>query len=109
MRAVSVGVQERNRNDVGIERTNAGHNLSDGGVGERKMEPLGDQSFARTHCVIARNERWRVVARQIVERGAILSREVEDIGEAVGGNERDAGAGALEEHVRGHGGAVNEA
>ena len=52
-------------------------------------------------AALARDERRRLVRLEVVELPADLARHLEDVAEALGGQQRDDGAGPLEQRVRG--------
>ena len=71
--------------------------------GTVRSHPLVDADH-----VFARNERRRMIARQIVQRCTVLAPEPEQVFESSRGNQHDTRASTLEQRIGGHGGAVHE-
>ncbi len=67
---------------------------------------VGVQPLVRLQPQLVRHQGRRPPRRQIVEAGARLAADDEEITEAVGGDERGLGALTLDDGVGGHGGAV---
>jgi hypothetical protein len=74
----------------------------------------GDQDLAVVvhalrdfQAAVGRNQRWRPVGEEVVDVGAHLAPDGEDIPEAAGGDQCGAGSFALQKGVGRHGGAVD--
>ena len=101
-------MQQRHDHDVGREFADALHHLGHCPRIERQPHSLRLDALAHADGEFARHEWQRVMSREVVERRTILSREMEQVGEPIRRDQRDACAGALEQHVGGDGGAVHE-
>ena len=105
---VAVGVQQddghrlrlRRRDRVGDRRRALGAELA--------QHAVRAHALRRRDAAVRRHERRRVRRAQPVEVGARLAAELDDVGEALGRDERGPRAGALEQRVGRHGHAVRE-
>ena len=68
-----------------------------------RPHPLADGEAA-----VARHERLGAALGEVVERGQVLARELDQVAETLGGDERGARAAALEQRVGGDRHAVRE-
>jgi hypothetical protein len=107
---VAVGVQEADRDRLGARRGDGLGHVVGGGGGELAEDlparpgPLGDAD-----APFGRRERRGVRRAQAVELGPGLAPELDEVREALRGQERARRPDALQEGVRGHGHAVGEA
>ncbi len=92
----------------GLPRADGGHNPSDFGIGEGDDGAIGSHPFDRPDHVRALHERRGVIASEIVQRRPVLTPQPEQVLEARGRDERDAGAPAFEQGVRRDGRAVHQ-
>ena len=67
---------------------------------ERHDDAVGPHPLAHGEPQLARDERRRAVRRQVVERGPVLAADLDHVAEALGRDERGAGAAPLEQRVR---------
>ena len=106
VRRVRVGVQQDDGDRLGLERRDrVGEPLR---VLERAQHAVGAHALGRGHAPLGRDERRRPRGAQAVEVGARLAAELDDVGEALGGDEHGARAAALEQRVGRDGHAVRE-
>ena len=68
---------------------------------QRDQWPVGAHPLDDAEAQLVRHERGRPGRAQPVELGAVLAAERDQVGEALGGDERGTGAGALEQSVGG--------
>ena len=108
VRAIVIGVQQRNCNDVRRQRADTRNNVRDCPVRECHVHTLGHDPLPRANRVVARDEWRRMMLRQIVQRCAVLTCEVQHVGEALRRDQSNSGAGPLEQHVRRYGRAMHE-
>ncbi len=109
MRGVAIGVEQRNGDHLRRERARTGHDVGDGVGLERLLDAVRSHPLANRNRELVRHEGVRMLAAEVVECGARLPAQGEQIAGARGGAEHDARARSLEERVRGHGGPVDEA
>ena len=111
--ALVLRVREREQQADGDRLGAVGPHRLDGprqrGRVERRDHPLGAAALGDLVAALGGDQRGRVVSVQAVERGARLAPQLEDVAEALGGHERRAGSGPLEEGVGSHGHPVAEA
>ncbi len=102
--------QQRNRDGFGggRQRAHRGDNASDFAPRQRQHRTLRTHALAHTDHVATRNERWRMITRQIVEGRTILASQPQQILKAGGRQESDPGTPPFEERVRRDGRAVHE-
>src|SRR5881296_2439647 len=105
---VAEGEEQRDRDRLGREAAHRRDDAAHFVVAERLQHPSRSHSLGDGHHVAAGHERRRVVAREIVQRGAVLTPQPQQVLEAAGRHEHDAGAGALEQGVGRDRRAVNE-
>ena len=70
--------------------------------------PVGPHSLARAKTALWRDQRFRLGRAQPVERRAVLAPHVKQVSEALGRDQRGAGAALLEKGVGAHRHAVSE-
>ena len=103
--ALVLGVQEReqqahrDRLDVGLAQRL--DRLADAVVVERLDLAVRAHPLAHGEAQVARHERLRPALGEVVERRAVLARELDQVAEALRGDERGARAAALEQRVGG--------
>ena len=106
MRGVGVGVEQADRDRLGREPPHARRHPPRLGVAEpHPRAPAGVEPLARSEPQAVRHQRLDPPRRERVEVGAVLAADLDQVLEARGGDERDPGPAALEQGVRGHGGA----
>ena len=107
-----LGVQEReqqaDRDGVDLGLAQRVDRLLHAGVVERLDLALRAHPLAHGEAQVARDERLRPPLGQVVERGAVLAGELDQVAEAGGRDERGARAAALEQRVGGDRHAVRE-
>ena len=69
---------------------------------------VGGDAFGEFEAEVTGDEAGGAAGKEVVETGAVLAADLEDIPEAGGGDDRGFGAFAFEQRVGGHGGAVEE-
>ena len=103
--ALVLGVQEReqqahrDRLDVGLAQRL--DRLAHAVVVERLELAVRAHALAHGEAQVARHERLGAALGEVVERGAVLARELDQVAEALGRDERGARAAALEQRVGG--------
>ena len=70
--------------------------------------PLGLDTLGHGENAIVRNQRLGMMSGEVVERRPLLTTQLEKVGRAFGGTQDHARARALEQGVRGDGGAVGD-
>jgi hypothetical protein len=106
---VGIRVQQRDGDDV---RSPPDHRAGDParrGRGQRPLDAVGGDALGNGHQIVGGDERRRVLGGEIVEPGALLAAQGQQVGRARRGAEDDAGPRALEEQVRHDGRAVHDA
>ncbi len=103
---VAVGVQQADRHRLGIQLRDLPRERR--GVRERRLRAVGRHPLARADAPVGRDERRRVRRAQPVEVGARLAAQLDDVLEALRGDEHGARAVALQQRVGRHGRAVRE-
>jgi hypothetical protein len=71
-------------------------------------DPARAHPFPDHESQVARHQRRRPVPGEVVERGAVLPADLDQIPETLGGDQRSAAAPSLQQRVRGHRRAVRE-
>ncbi len=105
---MAVGVQQADGDGL---RLGGRHGVERGGerlVVERLERAVGAHPLARADAAVARDERRGVRRAQAVQVGARLAAELDEVLEALGGDERGPRALALQQRVGGDGGPVGE-
>ena len=108
MLGVAVGVQQADGDRLGLEPATSSASACGRFRLERRAARRRGPSARRGDAALGRHERRRVRGAQAVEVAARLAAELDDVGEALGGDERGARALALEQRVRRDGHAVRE-
>lgn len=108
MRGIAVGVQKEHRDYVGLQLCNALRHARRGLTRERAGYALRLDALGHRHRTFGGHQRRRVVGGEVVQRGAILAAQEEQVAEPFRDAERYARPGALEQSVGGHRGAVDE-
>jgi len=106
---VGVGVKQRDGYGLWLGVCDLLDELARGGGVERLQRAVGCHALGCGEAQLMRNERCGRGAAEVVEVRAVLAGELDDVGEAGGGDERGARCASLEEGVGGHGHAVREA
>ncbi len=91
-----VGVQQAHRHGLHA-RGHRGH-----GTDRRDLGARGVEAATHLQTVLARHEGRRPVRPRVVERRAVLAGDLDDVGEALGRDQRHGGPPALEQRVGGH-------
>ncbi len=94
VRGVAEGEEQADRDRLGIVQ------IRQGGEVERLQLAVGPDPAAHSDRTLERHERLRMPSTEPVEVRAILPPQVEDVLEALGCDERGAGAAPLEQRVR---------
>ncbi len=107
MCGIGVAVQQAHSQRIGLP-----HSLDQLGQLLRgkggHLRPVRPQSAVDPQPVLTPNQRWRAVAHQRVELGAILAADLQDVLEPAVGDQHDPRALPLEKGIGGDGGAVQE-
>ena len=107
-----LGVQEReqqaDRDGVDLGVAQRLDRLLHALVVERLELALRPHPLAHGEAQVARHERLGPPLGEVVERRPVLARELDQVAEALGGDQRGARAAALEQRVGGDGHAVRE-
>ena len=96
---LGVGVQQRHGHGFGPRAGDFSHELFGGVRLERALDALGAGALGRAEAQLVRHERRRGGAAQLVQARARLARELEHVGETLGGDQRGAGGAALQQRV----------
>ena len=103
--ALVVGVQEReqqaHRDRLDVRLAQRVDRLGDAVLVERLDLAVRAHALAHGEAQVARHERLGAALGEVVEGRAVLARELDQVAEALGGDERGARAAALEQRVGG--------
>jgi len=105
---VSEREQEGDRHRLGGERASRGDDPLNLGIGERLLSTPRSHALGHTEHVATGDERGRVVARQVIQRRAVLSPEPQQVLEAARRQEHYPRAAPLEQRVGRDRGAVHQ-
>ena len=110
MLGVAEGKQQgdRQRFGRGPERPHRGDHSRDLVLTQRLEDTLGTGPLGDRHDVGPGDQRRRVVAGEVVERRAVLAPQPQEVFEALGRHECDAGTAALEQGIGRNRSTVNE-
>jgi len=103
-----VAVQQDDGDRLGLGGGERRQDAVDPGVVERAHDPVGPGALGHRDAALGRRQGRRAGRAQPVQLRPCLAGELDEVGEALGGQQRGAGAAALEQGVRGHGHAVRE-
>ncbi len=106
---VGVGVQQRHGDRFGLGVGDALHERARGVGVELAQRAVRSHALGRGEAQLGGDERHGRRVAQAVEMRARLARELDHVGEAVGGDERRARGAPLQQRVGGDGHAVREA
>ena len=109
MFVVGVGVEQGDGHGVRAALFHQGRErLQHGRVQRLNLFTTGTESAGHTQAVVPRHQGWWPVPHQRVELGPVLAPDLDDVLEALVGDEDDARTPALQKCVGGHGGSVKE-
>ena len=97
---------DRDRLDLGSRQTR--DRLLQRARVERDEHPFRPHALAHREAELARDERRGLVRGEVVERGAVLAADLENVAEPLGGDERRTRAAPLQQGVRRHRRPVRE-
>ena len=98
---VQEGEQQADRHRLDLRLAQRLDRLAHAVLVERLDLAVGPHALADGEAQVARHERLGPALGEVVERGAVLARELDQVAEALGRHERRAGAAALEQRVGG--------
>jgi len=102
------GKQAGDRDRLRLQGHHRGDDAPHLGLGQLDQNAVGTHALSDADHTVARQERRRVIPRQVVEVGAILAAQPQQVLESGGGDERDPRAAPLEQRIGRDGGAVDE-
>ena len=108
MRWIAIRMQQQHRDDVRIQHDNLVRHLARDIRREGLRDPLRLDTLRHRNGHFMRRQRRRIVDGEIVQRGAILSPQVQHVREPLRHAEGHASALALEQHIRRDRGPVHE-
>ncbi len=108
VRRVTEREEQRDGDRLGPQGANGIDHASHFPIGQRRQCPVRPHPLGNAHHLVARQERRRMTARQIVQRDPILPPQPQQILEPRRGDERDPRAAPFQERVRRDGRAVYE-
>ena len=100
VRRVAKREQQRDGDGFRRERPHRDDHARHFPLGERLEHLGGAHALRDSHHVSPRDEWCRVVTRQVVKGGTVLTSQPQEVLESAGGDEHDAGAAPLEQCVR---------
>ncbi len=104
-----VGMQQRDGDGLGLGCGNLAHERARSVGVELAQRPVGCHALGRCEAQLGGHERGGRRVAQAIQVRARLARELEHVGEAVGGDQRGACGMPLQQRVGGDGHAVREA
>ena len=110
VRRVDVGVQQANGDGLHVLLANGPHHLTYRVLVERPHHPAGVvDSLGNAVAKVARDQRLRFLAENVVEARPDLSRNLQHVAKTLGGDQRGMSAFAFDDRVGGHCRPVNQA
>ena len=105
---VEIGEQQADGDRLGSDLARLGHDPVELGLLQRLDHPLGAEPLAGLDPRRGVDQRLGLGSAQVVELRPVLARDLEQVGEPAGRDQRRPGPAALEQRVRAHGHPVGE-